>query len=146
MGKLYEAESILLDHTDKKVAIPDSHREVKVILSLIYTLIGEIDRAIYLADQGIQIGQDMKSRFVEAVGYIRKGHAEIFAYPYEIERAEKSYMKAIELMDQLNVSRGKAEALMGLMIVKARKGLYEEAIRYGNYALRDTNKVNDNWM
>lgn len=146
MGKLEEAEQILLDHSDKKVALPDSHREANVLLALIYTMTGEIERALWEAELGIRSGEEMKSRFVEAVGYTRKGHAEIIAYPNDIERAERSYEKAIEIMDQLKVSRTKAEPFMGLVGVKLRKGLYYEAIQDGNYALKETEKVNDDWL
>src|SRR5699024_10004313 len=91
MGKLFEAKDILLDHMEKKSALPDSHRGAKVLLSLIYSMSGDTGRALAKAEQGVRIGKEMKSRFVEAVGYTRKGHAEIFAYPYEIERAESSF-------------------------------------------------------
>ena len=49
-------------------------------------------------------------------------------------------------MEELNVSRGKAEPLMGLSIVKARQGLYTEAINFGEAGLRETEKVNDGWL
>lgn len=146
MGKLSEAENILLDHMDKKISLPDSHREVNVLLSLIYSMTGHLEKAITEAEQGIQSGEEMKSRFVEAVGYTRRGHAEIIAYPNDLDRAESSYEKAIEIMDQLKVSRTKAEPFMGLAGVKLRKGMFYEAIQAGNYALKETEKVNDDWL
>lgn len=146
MGKLEEAENILLEHMGEKAKLPDSHREANVLLSLIYTMIGDLDRAIKEAELGIKSGEERKSRFVEAVGHTRKGHAELIAYPNDIERAERSYEKAIELMEQLKVSRTKAEPFMGLVGVKVRKRLYDEAIQDGNYALKETAKVNDDWL
>lgn len=146
MGKLSDAKEILIGHMERKAKVPDSHREVKVLLSLIDAMTGQIEDAIANAEEGIRIGQEMKSRFVEAVGYTRRGHAEVIAYPYEIEKAENSFLKAIELMEQVDVSRGKAEPYMGLVAVKARQGLYDEAIKYGNYGLRETENVNDGWL
>ena len=146
MGKLFEAKNILLEHTEKKVAVPDSHREDKVLLSLIHIMNGEVKEALSTAEQGVQIGKEMNARFVEAVGYTRRGHAELIAFPYDIEKAKSSFKRAIELMEQVNVSRGKAEPFMGLVGVKARQGLYDEAVHYGLYALRETEKVNDNWL
>jgi len=35
---------------------------------------------------------------------------------------------------------------MGLVGVKVRKRLYDEAIQDGNYALKETAKVNDDWL
>ena len=49
-------------------------------------------------------------------------------------------------MDELNVSRGKAEPLMGLSILKARQGFIREAIQFGETGLRETEKVNDGWL
>jgi LuxR family maltose regulon positive regulatory protein len=97
---------------------PRSHREALLLLSLIYAWQGEASEAIACAREGIQIGQQLGSPFVEAVGYMRLGHAWQIARhldPGEASRrATTCYQKAIEIGDQIQVERTKVEALWGL--------------------------------
>lgn len=146
MGKLVEAKKVLQEHIAIRKTLPDSHRETEVLLSLIYGMSGEVYEALQNAKKGVEIGKAVKSGFIEAVGYTRRGHAETLANPFILEDAEKSYCKAIDMMEKLKVARVKAEPLMGLAILKARQGQYQLAIHYGEAALQETEKVNDEWM
>jgi len=145
-GKLREAETILRDRVTEDSALPDSHRETDVLLSLIYSLMGQANFAIESASKGIEVGERGKSGFVEAVARIRMGHAKTIQDSSELYMPEQHYMQAIHGMDELHVSRGKAEPYMGLSLIKARQGLFEEAIRFGDAGLRETEKVYDGWL
>ncbi|MFC5604685.1 BTAD domain-containing putative transcriptional regulator [Sporosarcina koreensis] len=144
-GKLGEAQAILSERVDS-LTLPDSHRETDILLSLIYSMIGENELALESAARGIQLGRTEKSGFIEAVGLIRMGHAKIIADPGDVAIAKEHYIQAIERMDELNVSRGNAEPYMGLSIVAARQGEFAEAVRYGESGLRETERVNDGWL
>ncbi|MFC4411229.1 BTAD domain-containing putative transcriptional regulator [Chungangia koreensis] len=144
-GQLVEAEQLLKSRTTE-YRLPDSHRETEILLSFVSALIGKAEQAKESADHGIAIGQKEKSGFVEAVGNIRKGHAEYLINPFDLGKAEQLYEKAIQQMDELNVSRGKAEPLLGLAIVKARMGQSAEGIQLALEGLRETEKVNDRWL
>lgn len=146
MGKLSLAEKILNERYVEGSALPDSHRETEVLLALIYSMTGKSQLALKSAEKGIQIGQIEKSAFSEAVGWIRLGHAEILMDPFDLQKPEQYYLQSIKKMDELNVSRGKAEPYMGLSILKARQGLFQEAVLYGESALRETELVNDEWL
>ncbi|MFJ7972359.1 BTAD domain-containing putative transcriptional regulator [Psychrobacillus sp. NPDC096389] len=145
-GLLNEAQHLLEQRTADEVSLPDSHRETEVLLSFIYSLTGQQDAAMQSANKGIETGIREQSGFVEAVGWIRKGHAEFLASTFDLEMPESYYRKAIERMDELNVERAKAEPYMGLAIVKSRQGHFQEAISYGENGLRETDKGKDYWL
>ncbi|MCG7344372.1 hypothetical protein MHZ92_09515 [Sporosarcina sp. ACRSL] len=144
-GRLREAQAIL-NERENDSTLPDSHRETDILLSLIYSLIGEVELALDSAARGIELGREEKSGFIEAVGMIRMGHAKILSDPGNVLIAKEHYVQAIKRMDELNVSRGSAEPYMGLSIVAARLGEFAEAIQYGEAGLRETERVNDGWL
>ncbi|WP_262173751.1 BTAD domain-containing putative transcriptional regulator [Saccharococcus sp. Marseille-Q5394] len=144
-GKLREAQAYLSERVDS-LTLPDAYRETDILLSLIYSMTGENGLALESAARGIQLGRKEKSGFIEAVGLIRMGHAKIIADRGDVAIAKDHYIRAIERMDELNVSRGNAEPYMGLSIVAARQGDFAEAIRYGEAGLRETERVNDGWL
>ncbi|QUW22334.1 hypothetical protein JSQ81_01715 [Sporosarcina sp. Marseille-Q4063] len=145
-GKLTDAREVLSERMVGNFTLPDAHRETDVLLSLIYSMTGQAGLAMESAAKGIALGKREKSGFAEAVGWIRLGHAKVLQDPFELTDPESDYVHAITKMDELNVSRGKAEPLMGLSILKARQGLFMEAIQYGETGLRETEKVNDGWL
>ncbi|WOV88375.1 BTAD domain-containing putative transcriptional regulator [Sporosarcina oncorhynchi] len=144
-GKLNEAQTILTTREHSSV-LPDSHRETDVLLSLIYAMTGQSSLAITSAENGISLGKEEKSVFIEAVGRIRLGHAKILEDPFTMDASKTYYLRAIEQMDELNVSRGNAEPYMGLAILFARLGHFTEAIRYGKAGLHETDRVQDGWL
>jgi LuxR family transcriptional regulator, maltose regulon positive regulatory protein len=133
-------------HNKFPVALPQSHRETDLLLSLIHAFTGNGVEAKDLAQAGIQLGVAMKAPFVEACGWIRMGHSVQIINKYDSHLAKKCYETALEMMSQLQIERGKAEPLMGLCILFGTNGEYERAIEAGNLALIETNKVNDHWL
>ena len=85
-GKLNDALEILKDRKADNFALPDSHRETDVLLSLIYSMTGQAELAMESASKGIELGKREKSGFVEAVGWIRMGHAKILQDAYDLSR------------------------------------------------------------
>ena len=145
-GKLFEAQEILNERMIDSSILPDAHRETDVLLSLIYSMTGQVELAMESAANGVQHGKREKSGFVEAVGWIRLGHSKVLQDPFDLTISEQFYEQAIKRMEELNVSRGNAEPLMGLSILKARQGLFNEALNFGEAGLRETEKVNDGWL
>ena len=63
------------------------------LLSLIYSMMGQVDLAMESASKGIQLGEKEKSGFVEAVGRIRMGHAKIIQDSFELHVPENIIFK-----------------------------------------------------
>jgi LuxR family transcriptional regulator, maltose regulon positive regulatory protein len=150
-GRFEEAKRLLQSQKeelkDKNVtALPKSHRETDLLLSLMEAFTGEGEKAKGLAQAGIQQGISLKSPFVEACGWIRMGHAVQILNKYDLELAEQCYLTALEIMDRLNLERGKAEPLMGLCLLYGAKGEAERAMEAGKKALLETEKVHDVWL
>ncbi len=150
-GRFSTAKKILQTKTQELKAnnlslLPQSHRETELLLSLIEALTGEGVNAKTLAQDGIQQGVRLKAPMVEACGWIRMGHAVQLLHQYESDLAKKCYETALEIMEQLSISRGKAEPLMGLSILYGIKGDYERAMDAGNKALQETERVSDLWL
>jgi LuxR family transcriptional regulator, maltose regulon positive regulatory protein len=149
-GKLEEARKRLIEKQqnsrESSLGLQQSHRENVLLLSLIEAWIGNAEEAKKLADDGIKQGIHVKAPFLEACGWIRIGHAAQLLERYNPEPAQKCYETALEIMDELLISRGKAEALMGLCLLHGFAGSYETAIHQGKKALEETELVKDAWM
>ncbi len=150
-GKLVEAKKILsqkkvVERNQKTIHLQQSHRETDLLLSLIEAFMGNGQEAKELAESGIKQGVQFQAPFVEACGWIRMGHAVQLLDKYDSSLASQCYETALEIMDEINVSRGKAEPLMGLCLLNGNRGLYDQAIEYGNRALDETEKVKDAWL
>jgi LuxR family maltose regulon positive regulatory protein len=146
MGKLSASLHLLENRIRDEDMVPDSHRETAVLLALLNAMIGELSDASYYATKGIESGIREKSEFVEAVGLIRKGHAESVDRNRFLDSPERMYLQAIEKMDQLNVSRGKAEPYLGLALLKAKQGFHYDALILAEKGLRETETVQDAWL
>ena len=146
MGKLSAAIHLLETRFRKEDVVPNSHRETAVLLALLYAMSGELSKASYYATKGVESGIREKSGYVEAVGLIRQGHAESVNQLHYLESPEDMYMQAIEIMDQLDVSRGKSEPYLGLSLLKAKRGYHYEALSLARKGLRETEKVQDAWL
>jgi LuxR family transcriptional regulator, maltose regulon positive regulatory protein len=150
-GRFEEAKKLLNQRKESyynksPVALPQSHRETDLLLSLIHAFTGNGVEAKDLAQKGIQLGVAMKAPFVEACGWIRMGHSVQIINKYDSLLAKKCYETALEMMTQLQIERGKAEPLMGLCILFGTNGEFERAIEAGNLALIETNRVKDRWL
>ncbi|MGM9921192.1 MAG: BTAD domain-containing putative transcriptional regulator [Bhargavaea sp.] len=142
-GRLDEALGLLERRSGQAAHLPDSHRETDLLLSFIYSLKGEAERAKDAADKGIRGNQ---SAFVGAVARIRKGHAEFLEDPYDFRTPERLYLDAIGIMEELNVNRGTAEAYLGLAILRASEGRFDEALSCAEKGLAETESVDDQWL
>lgn len=145
-GKLSASIHLLENHLREGNIIPDSHREAAVLLALLHAMIGNLTEASNYASKGIESGIREKSSFVEAVGLIRKGHSESIDRLHLLDAPERLYVQAIDIMDQLDVSRGKAEPYLGLALLKAKQGLHHEALVLAEKGLRETESVQDSWL
>jgi len=123
-----------------------SHRETQLLLSLVYSLIGEGDKARMCAEAAIQLGRDLKSPFVEAVGYMRLGHACHISLPTRGPDAEACYRRALEMCDEIKVTRGRAEPLMGLALVHAMSNDLAHAEKEATEALEICRSAGDEWL
>ena len=144
-GKLHEARQVLL-YKEEEAQLPQSHREKELLLSLIQSFMGNGVEAKTLAQHGISQGIKGKSPFVEACGWMRMGHAVQLISDYDTSLSKSCYETSLELMNQINVSRGKAEPYMGLSILYARVGNFQKAKELAEEALHETEKVEDMWL
>ena len=123
-----------------------SHRETQLLLSLVYSLIGEGEQARTCAETAIQLGRDLKSPFVEAVGYMRLGHACHITPSAKGPSAEACYRRALEMCDEIKVTRGRAEPLMGLALVHAMSDDLAHAEKEAAEALEICRSAGDEWL
>jgi DNA-binding SARP family transcriptional activator len=117
-GRIGQAQALLEQRADQERPLPPhrparAHRETLLILSLIYAFQGKPDDALRCAHEGITVGRALGSPFVEAVGYMRLGHALQIGRPKPSE-SESCYLKSIEIAESLDVTRVKVEPLWGL--------------------------------
>lgn len=149
-GRLEKARKTLLSAKTpinfSKSLLPQSHRETDLLLALIEAFRGNGVESKKLAQGGIQHGIEVRSPFVEACGWIRMGHAVQLLHKYDSRLAKKCYETALEIMDHIQVERGKAEPLMGLCILYGSKGEIERALEMGEAALKETERVEDLWL
>lgn len=146
-GKLLEAEKILIRGSNDNISdTSKSHRETSLLLSLIYSFMGEVDNAKNYALIGLEQGKRRKSPFVEACGWIRLGHSMQLGESYNLQTVINAYETALYIMEDIDVQRGKAEPLMGLCLLYIKHNEYRLAYQYGEKALRETEKVADRWL
>lgn len=122
-----------------------SHREATLLLSLLHSMTGDAERAREQALRGLAVGDVLQSPFVQAVGYIRLGHAQHLFDPLSADAAH-SYESAVTLMDALNVTRGQAEALMGQCLANAYQHQLDLARACALKGVAIAERVNDTWM
>lgn len=150
-GRLVQAKQILerkkraeAGREDRR--LPRAHRETDVLLSLIHAMMGDPEMAKQYAEAGIMQGVRWQVPFVEACGWMRMGHAVQLLNRYESQLAADCYRTALDLMEEMKVSRGKAEPLMGLCLLHGREGAVESALACGEEALAETEKARDFWL
>ena len=156
-GRLHEAVTLMEDYTtllkDKETGqrAQRFHREVPLLLSLIHLMLGNVEQGEEYARQGITIGKQLDSPFVEAVGWMRLGHAHQL-YPQVPWRASRlvtaahCYQHAIDLVRPFNVVRVQVEPLWGLARLHGYQGNLEEARRYTDQAIEIADGAGDQWF
>ncbi|MFS0674462.1 BTAD domain-containing putative transcriptional regulator [Ornithinibacillus sp. 179-J 7C1 HS] len=125
--------------------LPQSHRETDLLLSIIEAFMGNAEESKQLASDGIQLGLRTQSPFVEACGWMRMGHA-VQLSEYDSNLALECYETALEIMEKINISRGKAEPYMGMSILFGKNQDYERAVESARKGLAETEKVKDKWL
>lgn len=149
-GQLQAAASLLQKRDEFKARESTplilGFREGSLVLSLIYAFMGMADEAKRQAQQGILLGTQMKSPFIEATGWARMGHAMQIVTPYNANLAEECYQTSLQIFHEIGIEWGQAEPLMGLALLHGINGNFELCISYGKEAKRIAESVSDNWM
>ncbi|WAA08765.1 BTAD domain-containing putative transcriptional regulator [Fervidibacillus albus] len=146
-GKLEKAKNILYERlNDHQPSLPQTHRETEVLLAYIESCLGNGEQAKKLSEKGINQGMKLKNPFVEAVGWMRLGHASQITDYSQFDDTEQHYLKSLKLMEKIHVSRGKAEPYMGLCLLYGKKNDFERSKKMGQMGLYETEKVNDFWL
>lgn len=147
-GRLNTAKNILLRHMQNPGLhqMPKSHREAPLLLSLINVFMGDADDALANAQLGLDRGVQRKAAFVEAIGYMRLGHAKQLLSWLEGDEAAECYHRALEICSTLGVERGKAEPLFGLCLLQGHRHNLDSAIHYGMEGLRVGQEAKDDWI
>ena len=164
-GRLADARQLLEERADRErradeerragVARPQRfHRETLLLLSLVHALTGEVEGADRYAREGIIIGQRLQSAFVEAVGYMRLGHALQLSESHPWDRPERDtlrratgyYQRAIEQVRTFGVLRTQVEALWGLCRACGYGGDLSAAEEHAGQALDIVRRSGDEWM
>lgn len=148
-GKIREGieylEQRYKDGQSREDVPPKAHREVRLILSLLYSTVGEnIYTAYSYAKQGLNLGIDVGSPFTESVGASRIGHS-LMNYG-RVDEAISWYERSAKVSDELTLPRGKGEPLWGLCLAYGYKGQLHEALRCAQEGRRVCNEARDLWM
>jgi DNA-binding SARP family transcriptional activator len=155
-GKLTEARRLLesyeLDEPHTGLPRPQHfHREKQLLLSLLCILQGDQKNAEEYARQGIGIGQKIQSEFVEAVGFMRLGHALQLEgdSPWskgQRDAAVRCYQDVIEKVRPFKVARVSLEPLWGLCRAFGYAGDVETAESNALRAIEMARAAGDEWI
>lgn len=131
---------------------PRGHRETVLILSLIHSFRGEVERAAARADEALAIGERLGSPFITAVAHTRRGHAlQLRAAAWGAaaatrDEAIRCYQRSIALGDRLAVRRIRAEAMWGLTRAYGFGGDLEAAAQAAEEGLEVALWAGDQWI
>lgn len=152
-GRLKEArrglEELAETENHEPVQTPRAHRETKLLLSLIYSLMGMSKHAYQTALEGIQRGDILKSPYVTAVGHMRQGHAlnlNRSGADDLLTRAISAFEMTISISKTLEVPRLSVEANWGLCRTYGYHGDLQRAQRYAQEAIDIATEAGDEWV
>lgn len=152
-GRLEEARKGLeeLAETENRepVQTPRAHRETKLLLSFIYSLMGMSRQAYQSALEGTERGDKLKSPYVTAVGHMRQGHALNLtqnAKEDNFTRAISAFEITISLSRSLDVPRLSVEANWGLCRAYGYRGDLQRAQRHAQEAIDVAAEAGDEWI
>jgi ATP/maltotriose-dependent transcriptional regulator MalT/DNA-binding SARP family transcriptional activator len=158
-GRLADARRLLEQRAAEERQADESrpqrfHRETVLLLSLVHALQGNAEAAEDCAREGIAIGKRLHSAFVEAVGYVRLGHAVQVGRPdpwHDASRrgplaAAEHYHHAIEQIRAFRVMRTQVEPLWGLCHASIGSGDLAQAERHARQALDIARRAGDEWI
>ncbi|MDX9990424.1 MAG: BTAD domain-containing putative transcriptional regulator [Anaerolineales bacterium] len=146
-GQLQEARQSLEKHAQTEqrnpIQTPRAHRETLLILSLVYSLMGLGEQALQAAQQGEKRGQQLKSPFVTAVGFMRQGHA---LGLLGSDDAQQAFRKTIEISRSLSVPRLRVESNWGLCRYYGYRGDLSRAQNVAQEAIEIASQAGDEWI
>lgn len=150
-GRLDEALKILLIQAEQEekdpVLRPRAHRETMLLLSLILAFKGDQPAAYRYAIRGTERGQQLRSDFITAVGWMRQGHAHLLTKTATgYEHARLCFQKAIRLSESLLVPRLKVEAFWGLTQAYGFQGDLASAQEMAEAGLSIALDAGDEWI
>ena len=152
-GRLEEArrglEELAEAENHEPVQTPRAHRETKLLLSLIYSLMGMSKHAYQTALEGIQRGDKLKSPYVTAVGHMRQGHAlNLIRSGGEdtLARAISAFEMTVSISKTLEVPRLSVEANWGLCRTYGYHGDLQRAQRHAQEAIDIAVEAGDEWV
>ena len=154
-GRLEEARRGLEERAEAEklepVQTPRAHRETMLILSLIYSFQGLGEQAYQTALEGTRRGDELKSPFVTAVGYMRQGHALMLAGEgatknENFARARAQFEKSVEISRTLAVPRLLVEADWGLCRAYGYQGDLPRAQSHAQEAIEIAAQAGDEWI
>ena len=133
------------------VQTPRAHRETLLLLSLIYSFMGLGDDAYQTALEGTRRGDELKSPFVTAVGYMRQGHALMISgttdeRSQQIAKARTQFKKSIEINQSLVLSILPIEADWGLCRAYGYQGDLTTAQAHAQDAIENASQAGDEWV
>jgi DNA-binding SARP family transcriptional activator len=156
-GRLQEAVDLFEPYQEQIKPSPTEqraqkfHREMPLLLSLIHLMLGNVEKGEIYARRGIEIGRQLDSPFVEAVGWMRLGHA-CQLHPHlpwrsaRLLQSKECYERSIELVRPFNVVRVQVEPLWGLSRYHGYQGRLAEAQRYAAQAIDIADNAGDQWF
>jgi LuxR family maltose regulon positive regulatory protein len=133
------------------VQTPRAHRETLLILSLIYSFMGQGDKAYHSAVEGTRRGEQLHSPFITAVGHMRQGHALMLAKNSASQadlylQARREFEKSIEISHLLEVPRLLVEADWGLCRIYGYQGDLNRALTYAQEGIEIATNAGDEWI
>lgn len=148
-GRIREAVTYLeqryKDESKREAVPPKGHREIWLILSLLYSNMGKDSYTAYsYAKHGLELGQNVGSPFTESVGASRIGHNLLVRG--RVDEAISWYQRAAQLIDDLTLPRGKGEPMWGLCMAYGIKGQITEALRCAEEGKKVCLEARDHWM
>ena len=152
-GRFKKGIDLLLEREANNPSMPLArpqrfHRESTLLLALFYAFIGDQKNAEKFARQGINLGVLMGSKFVQAVGFMRLGHAFLLRdqNPFSkvgIENAKEYFRESIEKIDVVRIH---VEPLWGLCRALGYDGRFNEAEELALESLAIAKKAGDEWI
>lgn len=150
-GRLTEARQALEKRVEAErlssIRLPRAHRESLFLLSLIYSFQGEAEAALHTAIEGTQLGVDLDSPYMKAVGHMRQGHALMLVPSKEnYSRARQQFQQAIEISHELVTPRLRVEANWGLCRAFGFQGELSKAHEAAKQGIKIALQAGDEWI
>lgn len=152
-GRLQQGVDLLKDRESSAATVPPSrpqrfHRESTLLLSLFHAIMGDYAEAERYAMQGIEIGRLLQSTFVQAVGFMRLGHAISLhsMHPFKTDSFEQAMQYYQESIDKIDVVRIHVEPLWGMCRALGLAHQIRQAEQLAIESLEIASKAGDIWI